>query len=235
MMLSLCGCKYNGYKGKHKDLYTVAINSILWNNGYSYGADFIIDSTIEILEIDSVGRVLFIYHEKYYRNSDISFSALIISQYNDSKNVYYYEGINYIIKKQQNDNLKIGEFEESEKTKLKEQNDWNKNLILDKCVKKKIDNVKESCPLDEKKLNNEIVNQISIYEDFNMVADLLTYDSNRNAIVYGSIYKYDSLEYVYFLVFINAKMEFIDFVIVENEYDYIGILKNFKIKNNWKE
>ena len=85
------------------------------------------------------------------------------------------------------------------------------------------------------KLNNEIVNQISIYEDFNMVADLLTYDSNRNAIVYGSIYKYDSLEYVYFLVFINAKMEFIDFVIVENEYDYIGILKNFKIKNNWKE
>ena len=59
------GCTYKEYKGEYPDLYTVAINSILWNNGHSYGADKAVDSNIEVIETDEYGRILFSYYEKY--------------------------------------------------------------------------------------------------------------------------------------------------------------------------
>ena len=59
-LLILTGC-YSGYSGEHTDLYTVAINSILWTFGHSFGADFPMNSEIEIIEQDQYGRTLFTY------------------------------------------------------------------------------------------------------------------------------------------------------------------------------
>ena len=34
LLFSFSGCIYKGYSGKRQDLYTVAINSVLWNLGH---------------------------------------------------------------------------------------------------------------------------------------------------------------------------------------------------------
>ena len=78
ILLCITGCKYKGYSGDYPNLYTVAINSVLWNNGHSFSADKYADSKIEIIDEDKYGRIMFTYYEKYYAGADISFSALKI-------------------------------------------------------------------------------------------------------------------------------------------------------------
>ncbi len=50
VLIGLKGC-YDGYSGEYPNLYTVAINSILWNNGYSYSADRRADPLLDSLKI----------------------------------------------------------------------------------------------------------------------------------------------------------------------------------------
>ena len=100
MMLTSCG--YRGYSGNRLDLFSVATNSVLYLNGYSWEADFQCDPSIEVIEEDDYGRTMFSYHEKYYKGADISFSALIICQASNEKEVFFYEDVNYIIKEQHN-------------------------------------------------------------------------------------------------------------------------------------
>ena len=61
----LTSCGFGGYSGNYSDLYSVAINSVLWLNGYSWGADYECDPIIEVIEEDSYGRTMFRYYEKY--------------------------------------------------------------------------------------------------------------------------------------------------------------------------
>lgn len=51
-LIILTSCSYNGYSGGHLELYTVAINSVLWLNGHSWSADFECDPQIEIIDED---------------------------------------------------------------------------------------------------------------------------------------------------------------------------------------
>ena len=142
------GC-YNGYTGEHVDLYTEAINSVPWVNGYSWGADFKCDPEIEIIDEDQYGRVMFTYYEKYYSGADISFSALIICQGSNEKEVFYYEDENYIVKKQVIYSQNLERFTEEEIEKLKANNDWNKKISYDKCVRKEITRSKPEIPNEE--------------------------------------------------------------------------------------
>ena len=59
VILSSCGCAFKEYSGGYPDLYTVAVNSVLWVNGYSLGADFECDPQIEKIDEDNYGRVMF--------------------------------------------------------------------------------------------------------------------------------------------------------------------------------
>ena len=61
----LISCGYSGYSGNRSDLFSVAINSVLYLNGYSWEADFQCDPNIEIIEEDKYGRTMFSYYEKY--------------------------------------------------------------------------------------------------------------------------------------------------------------------------
>ena len=90
LVMSLTSCGYKGYSGHHSESYTVAINSVPWINGFSWTADFVCDPQIEIVEEDEYGRIMFIYHEKFYGGSDIGFAALVISQSSNEKEVFYY-------------------------------------------------------------------------------------------------------------------------------------------------
>lgn len=98
-LLILTGC-YSGYSGEHIDLYTVAINSLLWTNGWSMGYEARIDSEITILEQDSYGRVLFEYSESLFA-SGVSFSSIVVMQNCSDNFVYYYEDINFVSKEKE--------------------------------------------------------------------------------------------------------------------------------------
>ena len=137
-LLFLTGCTYKGYSGDNSDLYTVAINSVLWNNGHSFSADQYANPQIEIIEEDAYGRTMFMYYEKYYAGADMSFSALIICQSSNGNEVLYYENVNYIIKEQALYTQNLTEFENEEIEQLKAANDWNKEIDLDKCIRKEI-------------------------------------------------------------------------------------------------
>lgn len=146
VLTGCAACSYKGYSGNYPDLYTVAINSLLWNKGHSDKIDRFCDSEINILEKDEIGRILYIYYEDYYDGGTISFSSLIIAQYLADDYVYYYEDCNYLIKEQEFYADELSEFSREEIEELKKANDWDKELDLSKCIKKQVVREKQGLP-----------------------------------------------------------------------------------------
>lgn len=237
-MLTLCltGCFYRGYSGDYSDLYTVAINSVQWNNGHSFSADKYANPKIEIIDKDIYGRTMFTYYEKYYAGADISFSSLIICQYSNEQEVYYYEDINYIIKEQTLYAQNINGFEDEEIEQLKATNDWNQEINLKKCIKKEITKHKPSIPY-EKEVKNKIHDEFNLEDkEYSLFVNFLTSDSDdANFIIYGFIRMYDE-ERIYFIGLVesnNESFEKINFLIPSNVFDYKAELIEFKKINNW--
>ncbi len=236
ILIVLVGC-YDGYSGDYPNLYTVAINSVLWNNGNSYSADWYTDPKIEIIDEDRYGRTMFTYYEKHYAGADMSFSSLVICQHSNEKEVFYYEDVNYIIKQQpETGNIEyLNDFEEEEIEQLKIANDWNQKINLDKCIKKEITKDKPDIP-HEKEIKNKIVNQFHLNnKSYSLFVDFLTNDSNnKNFIIYGFIRMDGNGIYFIGLVEINNNsIEKINFLVPSNVYDYKTEFIEFKKANNW--
>lgn len=236
ILLCITGCKYKGYSGDYPNLYTVAINSVLWNNGHSFSADKYADSKIEIIDEDKYGRIMFTYYEKYYAGADISFSALIICQYSNEKEVFYYEDINYIVKEQTKYAQSIKEFEDEEIEQLKTVNDWNREINFDKCIKKEITKTKPNIPY-EKEVKNKITEEFNLNnESYNLFVNFLTSDSNdTNFIIYGFI-NISSEDGIYFIGLVENDKESlsdIKFLVPLSVYDYKTEFIEFKINNKW--
>lgn len=233
----LSGCAYEGYSGDYLDLYTVAINSVLWLNGYSWGADYFCDAEIEIIEEDSFGRKMFTYYERYYGGSKISFSALIICQYSNENEVFYYEDVNFVVKEQELYILDIKDFEEEEIEKLKKANDWNKEIAFEKCIKKEIENFKPAIPYEEE-IINEITNEFQLkHGEYKLFLDFLTRDSNgSNFIIYGYVRFGDERD-IAFIGLVQEDEEGIkeiNYLRPLNVFDYKAEFVEFKERNNWK-
>jgi len=230
----LSGCGYEGYSGDHLDLYTVAINSVLWNNGHSFSADRYTDSQIEILDEDRYGRTIFTYYEKYYAGGGISFSALIICQSSNEKEVFYYEDVNYIVKEQKHTpNLK--EYEKEEIEQLKAANDWNREIDYDKCIKKEITRQKPAVPY-EQDVENRIIDEFHLTGgNYSLFVHLLTTDSaNSDFIIYGYVMS-DGGD-IYFVGLgegDNESLKELKFLVPENVFDYKTAFVEFKKTNNW--
>jgi len=237
MLISLTGCLYRGYSGDYSDLYTVAINSVLWNNGHSFSADKYVNPKIEIIDEDIYGRIMFTYYEKYYAGADISFSSLIICQHSDEKDVFYYEDINYIIKEQTLYEQNINNFENEKIEQLKVVNDWDKEINFEKCIKKEITKHKPIIPY-ESEVKNRIVDEFHLKnERYSLFVNFLTSDSNdANFIIYGFVRNNDE-EGIYFIGLVennNESLEKINFLIPLNVFDYKTELIEFKKINNWR-
>ena len=232
LLTALAGCAYKGYSGKRTDLYTVAVNSLLWNNGYSYKTERVTDPQIEIVETDEFGRTLFTYYEKYYAGANLSFSALIIAQCSLDGYVYYYEDSNYLIKAQELYSNELQGFSKEEIDDIKILNDWDKAVDLQKCVKKKISKSKQVIPVNSQTIIEKAVAEFNLNEtNYNINLDCLTGDDNGNFIVYGSIIKSD--ENIHFAALIKTDSENIDWFIPENPYNYQDEFKAFKESNGW--
>ncbi len=235
LLVMMTGCGYKGYSKQETDLYTVAVNSVLWNNGYSFGADFVRDPKIEILEKDEYGRILFTYYEKYYSGGDLSFSALIILQQTLNEFVYYYEDYNYIIKKQFK-TVSEQPFSQENIEYLKSNNDWGNEIKLNKCIKKEINNKKQKIPFDKKVIEDKVIEEFSLKgENHTLFLHYLTNDKVNNFIGYGAVRKNtNQFDYfVYFVKSINDNAGEIYFFTPTNLFDYQDEFISFKKSNGW--
>lgn len=237
ILLILTGC-YSSYSGEHVNLFTVAIHSVLWNNGHSMGADFVRDSEINILDEDHYGRILFTYYESYYLGTDFAFSALIICQSSNEQYVLYYEDVNFTIKEQvEGFSSPAYEFTNEEIEQLKLLNDWNTPLNLEKCIKKEITTQKPSIP-HETELENIITAEFQLEErDGAVFVDFLTYDSNKNNyIVYGYVRDYPTPK-LYFVGLVNIEDDQIKdvyFLQVSDFFNYQSEFVEFKKAHSWQ-
>ena len=156
----LIGCQeYEGYTGDYPELFSVAVYSIPGMYG-SIAHEVVEEPVVCYLEEDEYGRVLFCYSEEYGQYSDGRNQGktdhggvnLVICQGHDDEYAYYYIDCNYIsaplcegnkihiyggVKPAKIDNP-YNDFSDEQIMKLKEDNDWGKELDLDKCSKVKI-------------------------------------------------------------------------------------------------
>ncbi|MDD4292018.1 MAG: hypothetical protein PHX51_07285 [Clostridia bacterium] len=124
------------YDGEHPDLYTVAINSLLGSVGYASHGEWEEDSVITIIETDDFGRTLFMYTE-LAMGLFTQVDSYIVCQDSDKEYVYFYEDVNiYTI----TPSVYSGDPSDCEaiKVNLKDKNDWNKPIVIEKCARKKI-------------------------------------------------------------------------------------------------
>ena len=229
------GCAYKEYKGEYTDLYTVAINSILWNNGHSYGADKAINSNIEVIEKDEYGRTLFTYYERYYSGAKLSFSALIVMQYSSEGFVYYYEDSNYLINQQELFTSELQEFTQENREYLKSINDWGKEINLSKCLKKQVAKTKLNIPCDKQIIEEKVIEQFNLNGDkCNLFLDYLTSDAKNNFIAYGSVIRLEGdIHFALLVQTVGSDVKEVYFFVPSNLYNYREEFINFKNIYGW--
>ena len=237
LALTTCGgCTYRGYSGDRADLYTVAIHSVLWNNGHSFSADRYTDPQIEIVDRDAYGRTLFTYREKYYNGGGVSFSALVVCQSSNETEAYYYEDVNYIVKEQAAYAQDVEPFGQDEIAQLKASNDWGQELDLDRCVKQRLTVRKPDVPF-EKEIKSKITDEFQLAdEEYALFLDFLTRDSERSAfILYGYIRKGDE-EGVCFICLATEEGETlkeVHFLVPSDPYACRSEFIAFKQEHHW--
>lgn len=237
LSIVLTACTYEEYGGDFSNLYTVAINSVLWLNGYSWSADFVCDPQIEIIDIDEFGRTIFTYHEKHYKGSDLSFTALIVSQGSNEREVFYYEDINFIIKKQPLPAQNVEMFSDEEIECLKSINDWNQQIKHDKCVKKEITKSKSQIP-HEQEIKKQIEEEFDFADNkYLLFMDYMINDSTDSKfIIYGYVWKSET-DGIYFIGLVeteNNTFKKLNMLCPIDVYNYNAEFIEFKNANNWQ-
>ena len=226
---SLLAC-YPKYEITHPELYTVAVNSLLWNRGYSFSADATIAPDISVVETDEYGRILFQYTEKYF-SQDIAFSSLLILQSSDEEFVYFYEDVNLACKEKPPYAVEQVKFDQAQIDDLKTKNDWNMPINIDKCVKKRIINEKMDVPIDD----NTFEEVFSSYENYVYnITFTLTEDEAGKIILYSIVCLKDNNDYSNkYVVSLFENGLLIDSFEPEALYSYQQELREFKASNGW--
>lgn len=151
-ILLISGCDAPAYyNGSNFDLYIQAVNSILSVQGYGYKGSAPI---IKVVEEDDYGRRLFTYQGDIQSSDNQGTAAILISQKSDDKYVYYYPNYSYILVKTSNWIDVDKDVSPEEIETIKELNDWNKEISLDKCTKKEIKKRKETIKITKQMEKN---------------------------------------------------------------------------------
>ena len=239
LLIFLSSCEWKEYSGDYSDLYTVAVNSVLWTKGWSGGACYVYDPQIEKIDEDSYGRVMFFYHEEHYKNGDIMFASLIVCQASDKDEVFYYEDECHIVKEQPSIVQDANEvFDAEEIDYLKSLNDWNKELDYENCVRKTIIKNKPKIPF-EKKIKKRIIDEFDLSDEQCFVCvDYLTNNSDDSKfIIYGYIKirtrDADDICFVGLVEKENDSITKLNIFVPSDVYNYQTELAEFKRANNW--
>lgn len=200
VLLGMTACFPYHYKGNHIELFSVATNNLFGAKGYKVFefADF--HPFIDVLETDDYGRTLFFFTEDTGQLSPTSGSAfgtaIFVMQKSDDEFVYFYQDDCYIpyrmpkelnaVPENYRDDLPKEQIE-----KLKEHNDWNKEINLEKCTKAEISDRDPSGKL-KASLCEPIIKAYAKQNGYKGNDKLFRYDIFCNADSYGR-----ELYYVY--------------------------------------
>ena len=148
LILGITACVPYRYEGDYIELFSVATNNLFGARGYRVFefADF--HPFIDVLETDDYGRTLFFFTEdtgKYNGTTDGSAfgTAIFVMQKSDDEFVYYYQDDCYIPYRMPKGLSSVpedyrNELPEEKIETLKERNDWNREINLEKCTKAEI-------------------------------------------------------------------------------------------------
>ena len=241
MLLSLVSCTYTyKYKGDDVDLFTTAIHSVLWTKGSS-GWEWPTDPIITVIDKDQYGRVLFRYTEDVIAQNVQPFSSLVILQSSTEDYVYYYENINYIVK------AKEGFFHEDEAIffddeiqLLKNANDWNEPIDLNKCVKKTIVKHRpQSLPIEESEMEaiceTKVLALYNNYDKHDYLFCNFTQDEYGRDIWFAIALSYNWKEWEYEIMFLVVLFQQdLSYDVIElPQFDYQEQFIQFKAENGW--
>ena len=234
LLVTSVGVKYYKEEREINALKSQAIYNAFGYNGYAYdaaGAD----------EVDDYGRMVF----RFRGYNEATFDGLIhcmICQYIDYKHnyVYYYPTDNILTYHTEAAYIFPVELVNS----LKEKNDWNKEIDLSKCVKRKIDKYKENNfnrneiesifeeyvlfkykQIDEKEINNNYYSKYWLLDVDKNGLELYAYKLKN--------YEIPKEEYVFALIMDSNDRSKYDIVEIFYDDTYNNQIANFKIKNNW--
>ncbi len=129
--LLVTGCVYRGYDGDYPELCSVAWESIPTLSGFASNGEALYDATVEILETDDYGRILFSYTEDCMDYDGVGYYVLIM-QRTDGEKAYYYPDDCYMFTFLEEEDALI-DIDSDEIKELKELNDWDKPLDESKC------------------------------------------------------------------------------------------------------
>ena len=230
-----CGSRI---KIERPDLYTVAMHSLLWTNGFSQQSDYSTSPEIRVLETDSYGRIMFSYSESRFSGGEIAFTAVLICQKTTDQTVWFYPDYNFITIKKDPYGAGTSELSENQLSQLKESNDWEKKLNLESCVQKEVRDFKESVPLEKGKSNAFFQELLSrkYGEIGNCSIKYMTADDYGRTICYGWADLRSTHKKQYFAILLNSDLT-VDletgFYNPTDFYSYQDELHDFKTQNHW--
>lgn len=225
-LLSLIGCESEGYLSGDYALYTVVANNFI-------GAGASVNETTHIIEIDSYGRILFLY-----RNSGSVFdlrNALCICQAHDEKFAYYYEDDCVIFCDRD------GNLSDESLTMFKQRNDWDSEIKMSKMSSAPIIRHIREKPEYSNSLENVAANAIEPSEGYEWESVILCADKYGRQLIIQKEYSFKN----YNIGKTYAVIVFPDGVVNESNgimemdenmlLDYTEAIKDFKIQNNWNQ
>lgn len=238
--------KYNGYLGDYPELFSMAINNLIGAKG-GISSEITFPPVLEVIEEDFFGRKLFCYYE-----SDDTGVCLLISQKAESGYVYFYPDCNFIAAPLVAGNKvdlhgtdipstidnPLNDFKMEEINKLKELNDWNKELREDKMAKAAIRTKKEDIDVNENFLREIYSNWVKDENGFyNYYEPFITDEYGRMIIrLIGNRKINDNYERKDIIVILQPDgkcNENIGIMDIDNYYNYQQELKEFKERNDF--
>ena len=242
LSLLLVGCGV--YRGEHRDLHAVAINSLLGIFGCP-------EDVVRVIETDEYGRTLFAFRRA--SNEGISevdhVLALLISQKSTSEYAYFYDGYNVILCRfdgserwgRLSPETVFNHFSAEEVEKLKADNDWGKEINEDRLFRVPIRGYKPVTVSARKQ--RAAFGEISDYSDYlnSGFSGPLTSDKNGKTLYLFLGYRFDARAGIeYFTPPVLAMFDK-DGNLIENTglkeitdiWDYRDELREFKESNNW--
>ena len=247
IIILLSGCLSltdKSYEGEYPELYSVALNSILYTQGYYMLINTVNDSVIRIVDEDQYGRVLFFYTEENL----ISRYSLVVLQKRDKRHAYFYPDYNFISISPDPEVMFLDYDNPSEITanftvekieELKAKNDWGREINENKCTKVKIVRRKDATGPVRNNAVTELYNIALGDDSYGSVASshidyFIKDDYNRS--IYVGTGKASSGRYVVMLFQPDRSYdESKCFFVLTDPDNYQDDLKQLKELNDWNK
>jgi len=219
------------YKEENPELHVIATNSLLGVSGYE-------NDSVFVLEHDDYGRTMFSYTGASTNGSVL---AILISQKTNEKDSFFYDNVNFIFceanEYKATKDIIINYFTEKELEKLKQTNDWNKEINENKLFKVPITRIK-SIYLE---MQEELAAFQKVSEDYHRGYSVpVTLGSDGKILYYMIGMKHEEQGYsksgAYLFMFDKdgEVLEETGITEVIDVWNYQEQLKEFKEANNWK-